>query len=64
MKIEIDPSRCCAAGLCAAVAPEVFDQDDTDGTVVLLDSTPSDELGAAVLEAAATCPGGVIRVVS
>jgi ferredoxin len=62
MKVTVDDSRCCGSGQCALLAPEVFDQGEDDATVVLLDATPPDGLHAAVREAAAMCPGGVIEV--
>jgi ferredoxin len=40
MKVTIEPKKCIAAGMCVAHAPEVFDQDDDNGIVVLLDEHP------------------------
>lgn len=40
MKVTVDASVCIGAGMCALTAPAVFDQDEDDGTVVLLDGTP------------------------
>ena len=37
MKVTIDEEKCCGAGTCVMVAPEVFDQRDEDGVVILLD---------------------------
>lgn len=34
-RIEVLHERCMGAGNCAEVAPDYFDQSDTDGTVVL-----------------------------
>ncbi|WP_433565200.1 ferredoxin [Nocardia sp. CA-151230] len=62
MKIHIDRNRCCGSGLCVVAAPEVFDQRDEDGTVVLLDPGPAEELLPRVLDAAARCPALAIRV--
>ncbi|MEU5185628.1 ferredoxin [Streptomyces klenkii] len=62
MQIEIDKDLCCGAGTCTLVAPEVFDQDDEDGTVILLDAAPGDEHRSAVEEAALRCPMAVITV--
>ena len=33
MKITVDEEKCCAAGQCVLIAPEVFDQRDEDGIV-------------------------------
>lgn len=62
MDINVDPERCCAAGMCVLSAPEVFDQDPDDGVVVLLDPTPPPELHAAVREAALLCPATAIAL--
>ncbi|MFJ9927509.1 MULTISPECIES: ferredoxin [Streptomyces] len=63
MRIEIDEDLCCGAGSCVLAAPTVFDQNDDDGTVILLDPAPGAELRTAVREAAARCPTAAIRVV-
>ncbi|MEU6594751.1 ferredoxin [Streptomyces sp. NPDC046881] len=60
MKVEIDKRLCCGAGTCVLAAPAVFDQDDGDGTVILLQSAPGAEHRAAVEEAAARCPTAAI----
>ncbi|WP_030253553.1 ferredoxin [Streptomyces violens] len=62
MNITLDIDKCCAAGQCVLVAPEVFDQRDEDGIVVLLDAQPPAEQHAAVREAAAICPAAAIQV--
>jgi ferredoxin len=43
--------------------PQVFDQDDIDGRVVLLLESPPDALADSVREAAHNCPAGAITVV-
>ena len=40
MRVSVDASRCCGAGLCALTAPAVFDQSEHDGTVLLLEPDP------------------------
>ncbi|MCS0635327.1 ferredoxin [Streptomyces sp. LP05-1] len=62
MRIEIDRDLCCGAGTCVLLAPGVFDQDDEDGTVILLDATPGAGRRAAVEEAAERCPTAVISI--
>ncbi len=62
MKVTVEQARCVSAGNCVAHAPDVFDQDEDDGSVVLLDETPSGELAAAVREAVAACPAQAIHV--
>ncbi|MEU4655160.1 ferredoxin [Streptomyces sp. NPDC023723] len=61
MRISIDADRCCGAGQCVLVAPDVFDQDE-DGIVVLLDPTPPDDAQEAVEDAIDVCPADVIHV--
>jgi ferredoxin len=62
MRISVDLEKCIGAGQCALAAPEVFDQRDDDGTVVLLTDVPQDELKADVREAAMLCPAQVISL--
>lgn len=61
-KLTVDQDKCCGAGQCVLLAPEVFDQREEDGIVVLLDETPDDALHAAVREAASVCPAAAITV--
>lgn len=56
MHLTIEPDACVGSGQCALAVPEVFDQDDEDGTVVLLDDSPPRDLHEAVHEAAELCP--------
>jgi ferredoxin len=62
MHITVDEEKCCGAGQCVLAAPDVFDQRDDDGIVVLLDATPPPERYGAVREAAAVCPAVAIDV--
>ncbi|MER6005347.1 ferredoxin [Nonomuraea angiospora] len=63
MRVEFDEPKCVAAGQCAMVAPDVFDQRDDDGVAVLLDAEPGPEHHDEVREAAAVCPAAAIRLV-
>ncbi|KIZ14597.1 ferredoxin [Streptomyces natalensis] len=63
MKLSVDRERCCGAGMCALTAPEVFDQDDEDGRVLLRDPQPPHRHHAAAREAAAICPAAAITVI-
>lgn len=64
MRILIDESRCIAAGNCVLESPDVFDQRDEDGVVVIIDDDPQGEqLKATVRQAAAVCPANVITIV-
>ena len=62
MKITVDQDKCCGAGTCVLLAPDVFDQRDEDGIVILLDERPGEDLHAIVREAASVCPGAAISV--
>ncbi|PVE09850.1 ferredoxin [Streptomyces scopuliridis] len=62
MKVTVDEDKCCGAGQCVLLAPEVFDQRDDDGIVVLLDAEPREPLQASVREAADVCPAAAIRL--
>lgn len=62
MQIAIDEGKCCGAGQCVLAAPDVFDQRDEDGIVVLLDAEPGEDQHTAVREAAAVCPAMAIVV--
>ncbi|NJK32573.1 MAG: ferredoxin [Deltaproteobacteria bacterium] len=61
MRVIVDVEKCCGAGQCVLLVPQVFDQQD-DGIVKLLDPTPPKQLHAAVCEAASVCPTSAIRV--
>ncbi|OKK16054.1 hypothetical protein AMK16_25325 [Streptomyces sp. CB00455] len=62
MKVTLEPERCVGAGHCVLSAPQVFDQDETDGVVLLLDADPDAALADAVHEAADLCPAQAILV--
>jgi len=63
MRIQVDRDRCRGAGQCALTAPELFDQSEDDGTVVVLDEQPPVALQEQARHAAALCPNSVIRLV-
>lgn len=63
MRVEFDEPRCVAAGQCAMVAPDLFDQREDDGVAVVLQEHPSPEQHAEAREAAAVCPAAAIRLV-
>lgn len=62
MKIIVDEEKCCGAGQCVLLAPDVFDQREEDGIVILLDAEPAADQHALAREAAAVCPGAAIEV--
>ncbi|MEU1804470.1 ferredoxin [Streptomyces sp. NPDC019937] len=63
MRVEVDRARCRGAGQCALHAPELFDQSEDDGMVVVLDDHPAPALRGKARLAARLCPNSVIRVV-
>jgi len=63
MKVLIDRGKCVGAGQCVRVAPDVFDQDENDGLVVLIDAQPGAQAALSVEKAAQLCPAQAIRIV-
>ncbi|MEU6009336.1 ferredoxin [Streptomyces sp. NPDC047453] len=63
LRIQTDTQRCVGAGMCALTAPDLFDQSDHDGTVVLLEAGLSgqgaDEAARAAVE---RCPSGALTL--
>ncbi|GHH72962.1 ferredoxin [Streptosporangium violaceochromogenes] len=62
MRVQADTHRCIGAGMCVLTVPEVFDQGEEDGLVVLLDAEPPPERQAAVERAERLCPSGAISI--
>ncbi|ETK34691.1 ferredoxin [Microbispora corallina] len=62
MKIKADTDKCVGAGMCALSLPEVFDQSEEDGTVVVLDPEPPEGLATGVRRAVNLCPSGALSV--
>lgn len=62
VEVSVDEAKCCGAGQCVLIAPEVFDQRDEDGIVVLPAAEPAEQWHPAVREAASVCPAAAIRL--
>lgn len=63
MKIQVDESRCIAAGNCVMAGADVYDQRDEDGIVIVLDDSPeSADHQRQAREGAAICPAKVITI--
>ncbi|MBO8184022.1 ferredoxin [Streptomyces spirodelae] len=60
LSLSVDRDRCVGAGMCALTAPQLFDQRDADGRVVLLDPEPAPAHHAAAHQAAELCPAAAI----
>jgi ferredoxin len=62
MKVTVDQNICASSGNCVMNAPELFDQRDEDGVVVLLNEHPSPEQSEGARQAAAACPAQAIHI--
>lgn len=62
MKVTVDQNICASSGNCVMNAPEVFDQREEDGVVVLLNPNPTDEQAEGARRAAAACPAQAIHI--
>lgn len=56
MRVDVEPDSCITAGVCVAMAPSHFDQDDDDGTVIVLKHTVDASDEDAVRQAVEACP--------
>ncbi len=62
MKLRVNQHKCVGSGQCARTLPEVFDQREHDGIVLLLAETPPAPLELAVRKAARLCPSQAIII--
>lgn len=63
MRIVADTTRCVGAGQCVLSEPEVFDQSEDDGTVVVLRERPDEGELDGVHEALDLCPSQALSLV-
>ena len=61
MRVAVDRDRCEANGVCAGLAPEVFDLDDEDYLHILAAEVPA-SLAGAVRSAVVSCPKQALRL--
>ena len=61
LTVSVDRGVCVSSGNCAASVPEVFDQDDVEGVVILRDEQPPHELHERVEMAEQLCPVRAIQ---
>ncbi|MEN4396491.1 ferredoxin [Mycolicibacterium senegalense] len=64
MKVEVDTSRCQGHTLCAMIAPEIFELDDTDGHAQVAVDVVSAEYHEQVHEAVRSCPEQAIHILT
>lgn len=62
MHVTGDRRVCVGAGQCVLAAPDVFDQDEDEGLVLILQENPGEDQREAVEEAADTCPSGAVHI--
>ena len=55
MRVEVDRDRCEGNAVCVGIAPDLFDLDDDDYAVTLVDEVPADQEALAE-QAIAECP--------
>jgi ferredoxin len=62
MRVTVDLEKCIASGSCVTADPDVFDQREDDGIVILLNDNPSTQHRDSVMNAARICPAMAITV--
>jgi ferredoxin len=64
MNVAADRDLCIGSGNCVLTAPQVFDQDDDEGLVVVLITSEVDPADAdTIRDAVARCPSGALQFV-
>lgn len=62
MKVRHNKAKCALSGMCALTAPDVFEQDQEDGTIIVLQPEPPPAMQEAARDAAEICPTGAIDI--
>nr|AXL06525.1 ferredoxin [uncultured bacterium] len=63
MKVIADTGKCIGAGQCVLTEPDVFDQNENDGRVIVLNDAPESELLAQkAREAVYLCPSRALSI--
>ncbi|WP_375482353.1 ferredoxin [uncultured Mycobacterium sp.] len=60
MKVSIDSGKCMGHGMCYALAPSVYADDDEGYGIVINDGTVPPDKAEAARIGAANCPEGAI----
>lgn len=61
MKAKVDRDLCIGCGLCEGICPKVFQMDDENIAIVIVDEVPSEEQESAK-DAADSCPVSAIEI--
>ncbi|GGV20881.1 ferredoxin [Streptomyces spectabilis] len=63
MRIIADADKCVGSGQCVFTEPDLFDQSEDEGTVVVLNAEPEGELlERGAREAVDNCPGQALSL--
>lgn len=62
MRIIADRDRCVGAGQCVLTEPDVFDQDEEEGTVLLLTERTTEQTSESVRTAVDVCPAQALSL--
>jgi ferredoxin len=62
MRIMVDRERCIGSAECVQTAPELFDQSDRDGRVVLVVAEQPAAAPEQVLDAVSRCPSRALTL--
>ncbi|WP_414935778.1 ferredoxin [Amycolatopsis sp. cmx-11-51] len=62
MKIIADTGRCVGAGQCVLTDPDLFDQSEDDGTVIVLNAEPEGDAQENARTAVHICPGQALSL--
>ena len=62
MKLIADTGKCVGAGQCVLTEPELFDQSEDDGTVIVLDDSPEGALVERARLAVLVCPSQALSL--
>jgi ferredoxin len=64
VRIAVDEERCIGSGQCVLTEPDVFDQSEEDGTVVLLTEQPDTDREQTVRDAVRLCPSQALSLIA
>ncbi|MCM6777051.1 ferredoxin [Nocardia sp. CDC159] len=62
MELGVNRDICIGAGMCALVAPDLFDQDPDDAKVLRLAEATTPEQRTALVRAVDACPSGALHL--